>query len=97
MSGHNLLADIGAWSKKQFPDATLEGTLAHIEKELHEIREHPDDLYEVADVIILCCQLAAIAGKHDMLMYHIGVKHELNKQRRWPKEPDASGVYQHLV
>lgn len=60
MNLENYIVDQLNWSRRTFGhDQRTEGTIAHIRKELREIEDNPDDIYEWVDVIIL-----AIEGAH---------------------------------
>lgn len=67
------------------PGPRLDGVLDHLAKEMIEVREHPQDPLEWADLIIL-----AIDGawRQDIspedLTSALVVKQEMNRARRWP-------------
>lgn len=74
------------WSIKTFGEGQrVEGVLKHIEKELAEIREHPQDLTEYIDVIILAMDAAWRAGfTPDEIETELRRKQLQNTLRKWP-------------
>lgn len=85
MSLQKLLEDQIEWSMKTFgPAYRTEGILRHIEKELQEIRENPDDLSEYIDVIILAMDAFwRRGGMPDELEEAIARKQEINRGRTY--------------
>jgi len=85
MSLKTLLEDQILWSMKTFgPAYRTEGILRHIEKELQEIRENPDDLSEYIDVIILALDAYwRRGGMPDELEDAIAKKQEINRGRTY--------------
>ena len=81
----------GEWAAKQFPDQTSDNKLLHAIKEIHEIRENPDDIYEYADAISLILDAARL---HNITSYEIlqaaWVKLNINMKRKWVKNPDGT-------
>ncbi len=89
----DLLARIGDWAEATF-GATGDGSrLTHIARELDELRAHPDDGEEMADIVILLCHQAKRHGVD--LFAAIARKHSINQQRTW-LPPDAEGVIEHV-
>lgn len=96
----DVLSEIDKWQYETFPNATRRGALVHLEKELKEAAE------ELADVVFLARQAgegeteaAAIRCIRELTMEPakvLAAKLEKNKARKWPTEPDADGVYEHL-
>lgn len=75
-----------AWSDATFgPGARTHGVLDHIRRELDEIEQAPDDLYEWVDVIILALEGASRAGHSGrQIIDAIKTKQALNETRTWP-------------
>lgn len=73
------------WSLAAFgPGTQTENICAHIEKEVNEIREKPDDLMEWIDVMMLAMDGAWRAGYSPAEIENALIrKHEINKARRW--------------
>ena len=72
------------------------GVTQHIEKELAEIREKPDDLTEWVDVIILACDgYWRHGGQPENLMADIRAKLEKNKRRVWPTPTSEDVAVEH--
>lgn len=74
------------WSRQTFGDGkrTL-GILAHIRKELAEIKAKPDDLEEWIDVAILALDgYWRHGGEPADLMAHLQAKQDKNFARQWP-------------
>ena len=74
------------WSRQAFgPGRRTGGVLDHISKELEEIREHPTDLSEWVDVIILALDGAWRAGYEPAsIIGAIKDKQARNEARVWP-------------
>ncbi len=89
----SILDLVQYWHERTFPDASPEGIVRHIEKEIAELKLDPDDPSEVADVVILCCGYAAAKGWD--LEVEVSNKHAINVTRTW-KAPDAEGVVEHV-
>lgn len=75
-----------AWSTRTFgPGRRTKGVLAHIRKELVEIEEHPTDLSEWIDVIILATDGAWRAGyTAEQVAQALFDKQTKNINRVWP-------------
>lgn len=85
----NLLEYIIAhvdWSQRTFGhDQRTAGTIAHIRKELEEIKANPDDLYEWVDVIILAIDGAHRRGHSPLAIVGALEQKQLrNFARQWP-------------
>jgi hypothetical protein len=80
------LADQIEWSRRVFgPEDRTEGVLRHIEKELSEIRQKPDDIDEWIDVIILACDGALRRGFTPLqIVSALDKKMKRNMERTWP-------------
>lgn len=75
-----------AFSEKTFgPGASTAGVVDHIRKELREIEEHPTDLSEWIDVVILALDGAWRAGHSpDQIIEALQAKQAKNEARTWP-------------
>lgn len=73
------------WSLKTFGEGQrTEGICRHIESELDEIRETPNDLMEWVDVILLALDGAFRAGHSPYkVLSAIYKKHQINTERNW--------------
>ena len=97
--GRNLLelaADQSEWSQRTF-GTDLErgpiGALKHLEKEAREAQEHPDDVSEYADCLLLI--LDAARRQHVTPLGLIKFAKEkmiINRQRTWAKPTDDEPV-----
>lgn len=74
------------WSIEVFgPGRRTLGIIHHIRSELVEIAEHPTDLYEWVDVVILALDGAWRAGHEPLAIIEaIKNKQERNEARIWP-------------
>lgn len=84
---------IGEWGRVTFPHATDASVLKHLDKELAELHERPDNGEEMADVVMLVAHLAYRHG-YDLLA-EVARKFAICKTRKWG-EPDADGVVEHI-
>lgn len=67
------------------PGKRTAGVTKHIEKELDEIRDAPDDLEEWADVIILALDGALRTGAEPAaILSTVKAKQARNERRTWP-------------
>lgn len=83
---YELMNGMRKFSEETFgPFNGSEGVIAHIEEEIEEIKENPQDIEEWADLIILAFDGAA---REDFSVWEIieavHNKHEKNKLRKWP-------------
>lgn len=88
-----------AWSLQTFPDATPQSALNHLKEEIKEIEQNiadgVNDATEYADAIMLLLDSAGRRGISVVdILYAFRQKHEINKTRRWEKNPDGS--YYHV-
>lgn len=81
------------WQRATFPHATPLSVATHLLREAHELRDHPTDAEEIADVVILAIAAAGANGIN--LAGAVRAKLEKNKARTWGV-PDADGVVEHV-
>lgn len=74
------------WSERTFgPGRRTVGITKHIEKEITEVRNDPDDLMEWIDIMILAIDGFWRAGGHpSQLMEMLEAKQAKNFARKWP-------------
>lgn len=91
------LTDAREFSLRTFgPGKRTGGVTKHIEKELDEIREKPDDLTEWVDVIILACDgYWRHGGQPETLMADMMAKLAKNKLRKWPTPTSEDEAIEH--
>jgi hypothetical protein len=87
---------IATFQRTRFPAQGLEGKLAHMMREIHELRAAPDDNMEWADVFILLLGAAACHGLTiDDLLRAAQTKMGINENRqRGPA--DSEGIHHHI-
>ena len=87
-----------AWSLKTFgPVRRTLGVTRHIEKEIAEIREKPEDLSEWVDVIILAMDgYWRHGGKPEELLMHMQAKQDKNFARQWPSPTSEDEAVEHV-
>ena len=80
------LAHQREWSTQTFgPGKRTKGVLDHIRKELKEIEDDPDDLFEWVDVIVLAFDGAWRHGwEPQQIIDAIKAKQVRNENRAWP-------------
>ena len=89
--------DLNAWALETFKRTTPDGALAHLAREVDELRDQPHDLEEYADCMMLLLNGAGLAGySMDDLLDACQTKLTINKQRTWGPL-DAEGVSQHIT
>lgn len=79
------------WSEKTFGPGFRSGVFRHLEKELVETEQDPDEVTEWADLLILTFDGAMRSGHHPeeiIQAYHDKV--EENRLREWPDWRHAS-------
>ncbi len=86
----------GEWAAETFKNQTVDGKLAHLIKEVGELRDDPTDILEFADCLMLLLDAARLQGitATDILInawYKLGI----NKQREWG-QPNADGSVEHI-
>jgi hypothetical protein len=85
------------WSARTFGNGrrTL-GVTKHIEKEIAEIREKPDDLSEWVDVIILAMDgYWRHGGTPESLLADMQAKQDKNFARTWPTSKSEDEAVEH--
>lgn len=93
-----LLARQIPWSTKTFGTGkrTL-GITRHIEKEIQEIRDKPDDLMEWVDVILLGLDGAWRSGASaEEIASGLETKQAYNIKRKWPKVTNEDEAVEHV-
>lgn len=75
------------WSIKTFgpPNNNTAGIIDHIQKELVEVENSPEDVFEWMDIVILAFDGALRNGwKPEDIAEALQAKHEINESRKWP-------------
>jgi hypothetical protein len=74
------------WSRQTFgPAQRLSGVLDHLAKEIEEVREHPEDVLEWADLLILVFDGALRQGHYPQeIIDAVHEKFGINRERTWP-------------
>lgn len=86
MMSHTLVNRIMGWQLGQFEGADLSGVIAHVEKELEELKADEADPFEWVDLIFLALHALAILGfDADDVNEHLLAKYLVNRQRSWPQ------------
>lgn len=87
-----------SWSRRVFGHGRRTGGLAeHIRKELVEIAEHPTDLLEWIDVVILALDGAWRAGyTPDEIVAALEGKQQANMARQWPAPVSEDMPVEHV-
>lgn len=86
------------WANSQFGnrDGKPFGVIFHLRKELTELYENPTDIEEMADVMMLTLEIAAIQGwTTDDVFDATLMKLAKNKKRTW-YPLDEDGVAEHV-
>ncbi len=84
------------WEAIQFPQATTLSRLKHLQKEINELIEDPQDLMEYVDCFALLT--SAMRGESitlTTLILAMGAKLEINKKRKWG-EVNEKGFVEHV-
>lgn len=88
------------WSEKTFgPGDRTEGVLDHICKELAEVKNDPDDIYEWVDIVLLALDGAWRAGYTSTdIALAIDNKQKKNERRQWPdwKTSEPGKAIEHI-
>lgn len=95
----NFASDHARWSQAQFGSDTERdwtGPLAHMEREIVEVKAQPTDTFEWADMLLLLLDASRRAGiPAAQLLTSAEQKLEINKSRAWGK-PNADGSVEHV-
>lgn len=89
----SVLADVTAWQRETFKQATLYSITEHLRREAEELAASPTSESEIADVLILLNAAAAMQGID--LADVVRQKMLVNRARTW-QQPDAAGVVEHV-
>lgn len=95
-------AEISAWQKQTFPQATSLSKIEHLLEEVQELKVdlqtgNPDRRLEFADCFILLFGAANADGMtFGDIRNAIHEKHKINKNRKWGN-PDKNGVVKHIA
>lgn len=94
----NLLREHIPWSRETFGKGQRTGGITkHIEQELVEIRDAPNDLEEWCDVIILALDGAWRSGHTpEQIEVQLASKMERNRKREWPKPKSQDEPVNHI-
>lgn len=94
------------WSLKTFgPDQRSEGVLQHIEKEIKEVRENPNDILEWIDIVLLALDGAMRCGigrtgpngySAKEISRAMVEKQRINRERKWGPKPAADEPSFHI-
>lgn len=93
MDLYEVLAEVRAWQRVQFPESTPESSTAHLVREARELAERPHEPSEYADVLMLLWCAADLAGID--LAEATAQKLQVNRARRWG-EVNADGFREHV-
>lgn len=93
-----FLVEKRRWSEKTFgPGMRTKGIVKHIQKELQEILEKPDDLEEWTDVITLAMDgFIRAGGKPEQVIEYLYRKFEKNQRRTWPTPTSEDEPVEHV-
>lgn len=96
---HTLFYDLVLWSNHTFGNRWERGPvgpLNHLKKEAQEAIEHPEDISEFADLLILVFDAAWRAGhNYASLERAVNEKFALLQTRDYSGPADANGVIEH--
>lgn len=85
-----------AWAARTFPAGTVASAMEHLRRETMEATEHPEDIVEFADCLILLLRACSLAGHRFSAVFAAARKKQLvNEEREWG-QPDAQGVVEHV-
>jgi len=87
-----LAEQIRQWQRATFPKATPSSVASHLLREAGELRMHPGDPSEIADLFHLVVGAAQASG-HDLAVI-VTDKFRENQAREWG-DPDDEGVVEH--
>lgn len=85
------------WSLKTFGEGRrTEGLCKHIEKELQEVRQNPDDVFEWVDIIILAIDGAWRSGHSPLQVVNALIeKQAINFGRTWEESGSEDEPVEH--
>lgn len=94
----NYIEDQIVWSRLTFGHGQrTEGVLKHIESEIAEVRQQPDDLEEWVDIIILALDGAWRSGHTTHEIIHTMAQKQLkNFMRQWPEPNGKDEPVEHI-
>jgi hypothetical protein len=97
VSPESLRLRVFWWQMETFKGYnTLPGKFAHMEREIKEVLNNPNDLSEWADVFILFVGAMGIQGLNfNQLLAAAASKMDVNEKRQWGP-PDSHGVCRHV-
>jgi len=86
------------WSRETFgAGQRTKGVIAHIQEELKEIEENPNDLFEWVDVVLLALDGAWRAGyTSEQIQNALIEKQEINYNRQFPKNDNQNIPIKHI-
>ena len=84
--------DCTKWATEKFPDQNVSSQLKHLEKELEELKESPNDPSEIPDMAILLIGLAHLQG-YNLFRLMADKFYDDLIHREWKMDED--GVYIH--
>ena len=87
------VAEYLAWARATFPQSTSASCLAHLRREVDELRQIPGDPGEIADCLMLLLHHAHLHGVDVAAAFR--AKLEKNKARKWGA-PNAEGWTPHV-
>ena len=92
-----LFLDVNKWQRETFgAEADPVPAIAHLQREVLELAEHPESDEEYADALMLTVGAWMRRGKTpNELLDAVRRKLEINKAREWGK-PDEDGVVEHI-
>lgn len=93
-----LYVEHAEFSDKTFGKSrSFYGPLQHLQKEVKELLENPSDDHEYADCLLLLIDAyRRKGGTAHRLLNACFEKLEINKERKWPDQPDENGVFEHV-
>ena len=86
-----LQARIGEWASKTYPNSTLDSKIAHLHREVEELRT--EDPLEIADCVMI---LMHEAHRRGLSIADLIEKKFAICQKRKLAAPDAQGVVEHI-
>lgn len=91
-----LFQDWEAWAAGTFPKSTVHSKLKHLQSEVKELQEEPENLLEYADCMALLVGAASKVGfTFEDILEALWMKLDINKTRQWGKLND-DGYVEHI-